>query len=402
MRALFLNSLYDPHIGGGAEIILQQTVEGLQKRGMDVMVLATGPEKGLRLDRVNGVPVYRAGLSNLYWHHTQERPGRFTRLAWHIVDRYNARMRRYVREVIARECPDIVICHNLSGWSVSAWDEVKAADLPIVQVLHDMYLLCPRSTMFNQGKTCPQRCGQCQTLRQPHPQASQQVDAVIGVSRFLLDKLTANGYFGLATSHVIYNCSVVPKPTFRCERLPNAPLRFGYMGTLSDNKGVAWLIEEFQAQKGMHAMLYIAGRGQLDYVAHLKRLADPSRVRFIGYQSPQTFYSAIDVAVVPSRWAEPFGMVAVEACAHGVPVIATRMGGLSEIIQDRFNGLLCSPAQPESLGVALRTLHDDKPLRERLAYQARSSVSALLGQDRMLDEYETIIRQTVAKRKARA
>ena len=65
-------------------------------------------------------------------------------------------------------------------------------------------------------------------------------------------------------------------------------LRFGYIGTLSENKGVGWLIEQFQALS-INATLEIAGRGKLDYEAKLNELADPSKVRFVGYQPSERF-----------------------------------------------------------------------------------------------------------------
>ncbi len=79
MKLLFVSSLYAPDIGGGAEIILQRTVEGLQARGHKVAVLATGAKAGLQQDTINLVRVYRAGLRNFYWHFTTQRPGRLTR-----------------------------------------------------------------------------------------------------------------------------------------------------------------------------------------------------------------------------------------------------------------------------------------------------------------------------------
>lgn len=395
MKLLFLSAFYPPHVGGGAELILQRSVEGFQARGLEVAVLVTGPEKGLSQEHVNGVRVYRAGLSNLYWHYTQERPGALTRLGWHMLDRYNHRMQRPLRKVLAQEQPDLVVCHNLAGWSISAWSEIQAAGIPVVQVLHDMYLLCPRSTKFNKGQSCVTQCGTCKRLRQPHPKASQQLAAVIGVSRYLLDSFLDQNYFSTATHHVIHNsCLVTSAPALE-EKPYNQTLRFGYMGTLSENKGVSWLIKQFQ-RLNLDATLTIAGRGQLEYEAELKALADPHRVRFIGYQTPEAFYKEIDVSVVPSRWAEPFGMVAVEACAHHVPVIATRMGGLPEIIMDQVNGLLCDPADENSLGNLLQKIHDDTPLRERLTRQARESVKPMLSIDSMLDEYQSIFKKTLA------
>lgn len=401
MRALFINSLYAPNIGGGAEIILQRTVEGLKDRGYQVSVLATGAEPGLHVENVNQVKVYRAGLRNFYWHFTAQRPGRLARLGWHLRDRYNNGMRAYVKRVIALEKPDLVVCHNLSGWSVSAWDEITAAGLPIVQVLHDLYLLCPASTMFNKGHSCQQQCGRCERFRRGHDQRSAQVKTVVGVSRFMLDTLQREGFFKGARSYVVHNASPAPAQTVTHRSTDpatkNAPLRFGYMGTLSEPKGLRWLIEQFQ-RLPIDATLQIAGRGQNDDEARFKAMVTSPRVSFVGYRSPEQFYKQIDVAIVPSIWNEPFGMVAVEACAYAKPVIASRMGGLPEIIQDQLNGLLCCPDDPDSLGVAMLKLHQQPALLARLSTQARVSVASLTDLDLMLDSYEVIFVQTLLDR----
>ena len=399
MNILFLSSLYSPHIGGGAEIVLQRTVEGLQQRGDKVCVLSTGPNPGLAMESVRGVRVYRAGLLNTYWHFTEQRPGALARLGWHLRDRYNTGMRPFVREVIKAEAIDLVVCHNLSGWSVAVWDEISKAGLPIVQVLHDMYLMCPSSNMFKSNASCKTPCTLCKSFRQGCAERSAQVDAVVGVSQYLLDKLKAASYFRNASQQVIY--SATPKieashPGLgrQCE---SEPLRFGYLGTLSEPKGLRWLVEAFKALP-FNATLQIAGRGQMDFEKQLKQEADCEGIHFVGYQSPETFYRQIDVAIVPSIWNEPFGLVAVEACAHSVPVIASNRGGLPEIIRDGVNGMLCDPDEPQSLGLAMLQMYREPALRERLRAQARGSVEHLLDQERMLDSYQELFTDVVQRR----
>ncbi|MBD8807675.1 MULTISPECIES: glycosyltransferase family 4 protein [Pseudomonas syringae group] len=401
MKILFISSLYAPDIGGGAEIILQRTVEGLQKRGHSVAVLATTDQPGLHMTAVNQIKVYRAGLHNLYWHFTAQRPGRLIRLGWHLRDRYNVGMREYVSQVMEMERPDLVVCHNLTGWSVSAWDEITASGRPIVQVLHDLYLLCPSSTMFKKGHSCQRQCVMCKQFRKGHDERSAQVSTVVGVSQYMLDTLQAQGYFKGAKGYVVHNASPIPMalPQQRIidpqtAEPTNAPLRFGYLGTLSDSKGVGWLIDQFQ-HLPFNATLQIAGRGQINDEKRFKAMVTSPNISFVGYQKPETFYNQIDVAVVPSIWNEPFGMVAVEACAYSRPVIASRMGGLTEIIQDQLNGLLCSPDDPDSLGLAMLKLHQQPSLLARLSAQARNSVASLLNLDLMLDQYETLFAQTV-------
>ena len=153
-----------------------------------------------------------------------------------------------------------------------------------------------------------------------NPQASAQVAAVIAVSQALLERVCAHGYFENAQRHVVHN-RARPPAVVASEPRADGPLRFGYIGTLSPNKGVGWLLQQFN-ELGIDARLVIAGRGKLDYEAELKALADPAKVSFVGYRDSASFLQGIDVLVVPSLWEEPFGLVAVEACASGVPVIA--------------------------------------------------------------------------------
>ncbi|HWK98627.1 MAG TPA: glycosyltransferase, partial [Parapedobacter sp.] len=181
MRILYIHALYAPHVAGGAEISLKLLVEAMQASGHEVAVLSLSPDGGLSSDWVDGVKVYRAGLRNGYWPFSNERPGKWRRLRWHLRDRYNRAMSGYVGEVLAAEQPDVVSCHNLVGWSIAVWDEVRRAGIPIVQVLHDMYLLSPNSTLFKPGYTGPHQDVMSRLLRQRHRKASAGVAAVVGI-----------------------------------------------------------------------------------------------------------------------------------------------------------------------------------------------------------------------------
>src|SRR5690606_5197945 len=203
MKILYINSLYNPFIEGGAEISLQLIVEGLQSKGYEVVVLSLMPDEGLKEDMVNGVKVYRAGLKNGYWPYTKQRPGKLQRLSWHLKDRDNRDMRAYVKKVLQMEKPDVVSCHNLAGWSIAAWDAVHEAGIPIVQVLHDMYLGCANSNMFKGDHPCDTQCLSCRLLRSRHSEKANQVHAVVGISQSTLGRFTQLGYFSNAEQRVI-------------------------------------------------------------------------------------------------------------------------------------------------------------------------------------------------------
>lgn len=390
MKILYINSLYSPLIEGGAEISLKLIVEGMKTRGYEVAVLSLSPKKGLEVDEVDGIKVYRAGIKNLYWPYSASRPGKLTRLAWHVKDSYNFEMKKYLREVLAREEPDVVSCHNLAGWSIAVWDEIHHAGIPIVQVLHDMYLACANSNMFKNEVPCVRQCMSCHLLRYKHPEKSNHISAVVGISKSILKQFTDFSYFSRAKHYVIHNTRMIPEPFSKKRRNPDSPLRIGYLGTLSKIKGLEWLIEQFQSLN-IPATLAIAGRGKKEYEEQLKNMVVHPDLSFLGYVKSTEFYPMIDVLAVPSLWEEPLGMVAIEALANHLPVIANKRGGLKETVIEGVNGLFCDASSPNSLGMAISKLYEDLDLYHKLSGAARESVAHILSEERMIGEYHEVM-----------
>jgi glycosyltransferase involved in cell wall biosynthesis len=118
---------------------------------------------------------------------------------------------------------------------------------------------------------------------------------------------------------------------------------------------------------GAAARRFVAGHGLADSVRFLGPLRDPAPV-----------LQASDLAVVPSHF-EALGLSGIEALATGVPVVASAVGGLLDFVVDEGNGLLCPAQQPVALAERLGRLIAERPLRARLAANARSSV---------LDQYD--------------
>ena len=137
------------------------------------------------------------------------------------------------------------------------------------------------------------------------------------------------------------------------------------------SKGIVHLVEAFAAvhRTRPDAWLLLAGQGpeepRLRERAASLGVAD--RVIFAGFQrEAHQYVRAFDVAAVPSI-EEGFGLVALEALAVGVPVVASAVGGLMDIVQHEQNGLLVPPEDPAALAGALNRLLDDAALRTRLA-----------------------------------
>lgn len=394
MKILYLNSLYSPLIEGGAEISMKLIVEGIQSRGHEVIVLTMMPEKGLKKENIDGVTVYRAGLHNSYWPYSTGKQNKLSRLAWHAKDQSNASMAKVVKEIVELEKPDLVCCHNLAGWSAGVWEPIHEAGIPIVQVLHDLYLLCPNSNMFKNEQTCKTQCLSCTLLRNNHPKKSKQVSAVVGISNNILQRFVDFDYFENASKHIIYNTRTIDNPSPRAARKPDQPIVFGYLGTLSRVKGINWMIEQFK-KLSIPASLKIAGKGEENYENELTELARGTDIEFVGYVNSTEFLSQIDVLIVPSLWEEPLGMVAIEALANHVPVIANKRGGLQETVQDDINGLYCYDKNPDSLGEAMLKLYNQPDKYNQFSAKARESVASILDKNRLISEYEEVYKSTL-------
>ena len=368
MKILFVNTLYTPHSVGGAERFVQSLAEGLIKVGHDAVVASTAPQKGTRIDRINGVKVYYIGLKNLYWPFGDKKNPSVLKPLAHALGTYNPWMAREVEQIIDAEQPDLVHTNNLGGFSVLAWQRIKQRHLPLVHTLHDHYLLCPRGTMFRSGRNCRTRCAECRLYALPRKRPSNQVDTVVGVSRFVLERHLRFGYFAdTSNKSVIPNAYRVESAELRSGTRSRPPIRFGYLGSLHPNKGLEVLLEAAtQLPEGTWS-LDVAGRGFTAYERYLhatyKRMP---AIKFLGYVSPEVFFRELDVLVVPSLLTETFGRVVIEAYAHGVPVIGSSRGGIPELIENEDTGYLIDPGHPRDLTMRMQQLINNPAIIENM------------------------------------
>ncbi len=398
MKILFLHALADPKLGGGAEVIMWEQMRGLRDAGHECVLLATSDEPGLRCTEREGIKVWQAGIRNVYWPYHKKRPAAPWRVLWHALDSYNPWMQGYLREVIAREQPDVASLHNLPGWSAASWGTLAQSGVPAVQVLHDYYPICVKTTMYKKGRNCLGQCAGCRVFRLPHRTLSTKVAAVVGVSRFILERHRSLGYFGdVPIQRVIHNARA--PQDLGIEETQHSPphdgLRFGYIGRLDSTKGIEPLIDAFLAADLYEAELWIAGSGRQHEEERLHNKTRDMRVRFLGRVVPREFYPQVDVVVVPSLWNDNLPSVVFEALAFGKPVIGSRRGGIPEMIQDGENGLLFEPEAPGELKAALEAMRDDA-LRARLTERAWPSAHPFLDMAAWVKTYEDLYHDAVA------
>ena len=399
MKILYLNGFAERSGHGGTEEMLWTLMSGLRDMGHQCVLLATSAEDGLVHSEQDGITVWKAGIRNLYWPGSGNRRPPALRALWHLQDSYNAWMQPYVRKVARAERPDVVSLHNLPGWSAATWRTLSRLKIPTVQVLHDHYAICPRSTMYKNGGNCTGQCRSCAALRLPHRALSRRLTAVVGVSRYILETHQRHGYFaGVPVQRVIHDARAAD--TLGCDAVANqAPhrgIRFGFIGTLVASKGVSELIDAFLQATIRDAELWIAGSGHPEYEHRLHvHVSEDARVRFLGRVKPRDFYPQVDVIVVPSLWNEPLGMVVPEAFAFRKPVIGSRRGGIPEMIRDSENGVLFEPDHPQELSMTMRRLATDVALRQRIAGAARKSARPFLDLGRFTTAYEEVYRAAI-------
>jgi glycosyltransferase involved in cell wall biosynthesis len=355
---LFISNQYSPNVIGGAEITVQTLVEELQQRGHQVCVVSLSPDGEDSVDTVNGVRVHRVATRNLYTPFKgQHHPA--LRALWHLVDIFNPSMATRVGRILDEERPDWVSAHNLGGFSIAAWSSVKARKIKLSQFLHDYYLICPRTTMNNDGTNCPTPCASCRMYAAPKKAASQLPDVVIGVSRFVLDKHLELGFFRRAHSGVVYNGRGADPPAPRRSRDPKEPLVIGFIGRVEAVKGIETLLEAATRLPGGRFRLRVAGRApDLDYLRRLQQKYPLPEVEYLGYVKSHEFYPQVDLVVVPSLWHEPLPGVVYEPLGYGVPVIASRVGGIPEILAGARCGRLFRPGDVDELVTHLRAALD--------------------------------------------
>lgn len=172
------------------------------------------------------------------------------------------------------------------------------------------------------------------------------------------------------------------EPQYRKEQLfeQNDKKVILYVGRLAEKKGVTYLIE---AMKTIDAKLVIVGDGTLKTSLQEQAKPQGKKIIFLGsktHEELKEIYASADVFVAPSVTAkdgdqEGFGLVMLEAMASGLPVIASRSGGIVQLIEDQINGILCEEKNVEQLSDAINLVLKDNQLYERLSQASLATVA---------------------------
>lgn len=225
---------------------------------------------------------------------------------------------------------------------------------------------------------------------------SKLFDKIIAVSSAVKDYIIKTYYIKTEKISVIYNGIEVNKFLEPRDRLGevknNQKIIIGSIGRLTKQKGFAYLIEAISKLPGRNIECLIAGDGELkkELETKVKKLGLDDKIKFLGWQKDiKSFLDKIDIFILPSLW-EGFGIAILEAGAAGLPVVASKVNGIKEIIEDNKDGLLVEPADSDELARKIESLLKDGNLRVELAANLRIKIKNNFNIKKIADSYEEL------------
>jgi glycosyltransferase involved in cell wall biosynthesis len=307
---------------------------------------------------------------------------------------WNPNMAKAIRHQVERYQPDVVHVHNTFPLLSPAIFHSIGKRAARVLTLHNYRLFCAAAIPMREGKVCTE----CLDKRSALPSLihgcyrnsrvatlplalsvglhrtlgtwMNQVDAFIALSEFQREVMIEAG---------LPHDKVHVKPNFfpGNPEVVAWPLRQPYVvfvGRLTAEKGVINLLRAWQAWGADAPELRLVGDGELR--PELERMATGLPIRFLGQVSAEDAQAEIGGAhlqILPSEWFETFGLVVIEAFAHGTPSAVSNIAALPSLVQHGKSGIVFEPANPESLLQEVRRAWETPGLLQRLGQEARAA-----------------------------
>ena len=414
MRISLVDLLFSWPPNGGADVDLYNVATGLAAAGHEVQVVV-----------VNDPDSWERGAIH---------SGRFdfSLIAVSGSGRHFHRKRlpRRIREAVDLWHPDVVFLGD--GFLMKPYVGLALADYPLVARYYAYEMACLRDPFhFKDGAPCPNHClktsGVCRTCALDHlgPEirsgryhawTREYLTAQAYAPRY---RAVAEQYLTSLDSAIVYNRAMGDHLQHHCTSIHVVPggvdsQRFTFEPAIpkstKDAKRILMTGRAADPLKGLDVLLEAGERLQQqrrDFMIHVtvpEETPLPDFALAIGWQQHTSLvnvYHQSDICVVPSRWEEPFGMVALEAMATGRPVCASRVGGLQDIVVHKETGFLFEPGDAAELAKQLEILLDNASLRQRMGIAAHRRVYAEYRWPHVVaNHYLPILEAAASQRKA--
>ncbi len=324
---------------------------------------------------------------------------------------YSRQARREISKLIAEQQPDVMHVHNLyPQLSPSIIDAAQEAGVPVVMSVQDYKLTCPTAQHLRKGQICEKCLGggewwcalhNCRgnipmsaayAVRNFTARVSRKVhsgvDAFLCCSQFVADQIIRGGY-PADRVRVLFNFADLPDPP--AKQSPGDYI--AYIGRISPEKGLDVLIESARLNG-----LPVKIAGDPSPMPELQKNLPPG-VEFLGSLSRDAipaFLGNARMLCVPSVWYEAFGIVCAEAMAYRLPVVASKMGGLPEVVDHERTGLCVPPNDARALADATARIWDFPDLAASFGVAGRAKAmreySPGVYYERLTRHYRSVIK----------
>lgn len=410
MRVLVLANTFPPDYTGGAEVVNYHACRGLIRRGIDCSLLvvnnrmASSVNNWYELDRI---PVHRVHLQTRW------------RSAWNDV--FDWRVYRIIRAELRRLKPDLVHIHNVSGATLAPYIACRTAGVPVVNTLHDLWLLCPNNMLYkSDGSFCdplhsPYGCHKCFRRYDfwgnvPYRRAvfaalTANVRLFISPGQAVIDRHIEAGYarqrFRLL--RLGFEESMPQEPQHPDVRAISAAVSrdpiISFAGGGVEIKGPSVLIRALPAllKNVEHLKIIIVGRGEPKYLNQFRQYAPSVQVLgSVAFNDMRSLFAASDLTLVPSTCHENSPVVIYESFSVGTPVVGSAFGGTQELIREGETGYRFPVGDAAAL--AEKVIHHfDRPAHERRAMRRHcvAQVRQHLTLNNHLDGLEQIYQEVL-------
>lgn len=385
MRILFITDFYPPSLGGTQQYVRNLGI-ALAARGHDVAV-ATLADAGLpSYEEDSGIRVYRVSG-------TLQRSQRSFKERTYAPPVPDPELVRAIRDIVRRERPTVVHTHSWMGRSflpLKHWSKAK-----LVVTLHEYSHRCANWMLMRDGELCsgpgPMKCLPCASRNYNSPAKGTAVAlgnfAMMPTERALVDMyipVSAAVAIGTGLTNGRHPYRVIPNfipdnvgelrddsPEYRSQLPEGGYLLF--VGSLTHQKGIDTLFEAYAGLIGAPPLVLIG------YTLPKTPTNFPPNAVVLKnwpHEAVMTAWHHCTAGIVPSIWPDPCPSVAMEAMAAGKPVIASRIGGLPDIVADGETGILFTPRDADALRAAMARVLDDPALAARMGAAGQERIKA--------------------------
>jgi L-malate glycosyltransferase len=230
------------------------------------------------------------------------------------------------------------------------------------------------------------------------------IDCIVAISESIRSQLQIGGLPNsiIKTIYEGMDLSLYPKSLCRNPRSPEEPVVVGTVAHLSHEKGLHCLIEAASLIPGVKKKLRFVIVGDGDCLPELKALAQMKGLedifQFAGFHTNISQYmNSFDIFALPSL-SEGLSSAILEAMAASLPIVATEVGGIPELVKNGDNGLLVTPADSDALARAIQQLANNPEISRQMGLRGRERMEKRFTLDRKISETERLCKNLLHKR----